>query len=85
MTFYCTVVAKHCDMVIMAFLQPDHPIDESKKTSLSGFDSKMRKNVYEGVFLLFLDARARFACEIGVQGIVAKTRYFPVLSHTDVF
>lgn len=50
--------------------------------SLFGFGPRMLKNVYKGVMILSLDAVVYFTLVAGVEHIVTRTRYSPVLAHS---
>lgn len=51
---------------------------------LFGFGAHMRDNGYKGALFPWSDAVVRFAPEVGVENIVARTRYLPVLNHMAV-
>lgn len=83
-TLYRAVISDHCVMLTMAYLQRVHQTNEKAMMSLFGFDPRMCENVYKEALLLFSDAVVRFGLEVGVENIVVRTRYAPILENMAV-
>lgn len=82
---YRVVVANHCVMVIMAFLQWFGPSNDFMKMNPVGLVTRMREDVYKVVLLPLLDAVVRFVFEAGEGNISARTRFSRVLDHVALF
>lgn len=71
-------------MVLMVFLQLVQPAEDLLKIKIFGFDLQMRESVYKGMLFPLADAVIRFVLEDGVDNILTKTLYSPVLAHRAV-
>lgn len=61
-----------------------HLENELVKLNISGFDSHMRGSVYKEILFSLSDSFVRFALDVGVDCIVAETRYSSVLANRVV-